>query len=70
MSKHQIKIDDFDNYTTTYEIAGVYGRGENKTLKVETGILTKSVIFYIYTHNKLVTYKHTLQEAIEVYNSI
>jgi hypothetical protein len=71
MSKHKISIDDFkDNYTSIVEIAGAYGKGENKTLKVHTGFITKNVVFCLYKDNKLCNYTFDLQSAIDIYNSI
>jgi hypothetical protein len=68
--RHKIKYDEVADYTFGQELAGSYGDGEHKSLKVIHHINTKVTEYRVIEHRKLVLTTQSLSEAVQKYNSI
>ena len=68
--KHTINIEDLTDFTKEVELAGSYGKGDNKTLVARIHIYARIVDFMVYDHKEVVAECDCLEEVIKVYNGI
>lgn len=68
--KHKINIKDLKNFVKEIELAGSYGRGENKSLVASVDVNTQTVKFIVYNNREIVAEPSFLESAIEYYNEI
>lgn len=69
--RHVVKLDDFDDYVHTAELAGAYGGDENKSIMMHVRVIPEvSVIFKVEDHRKVVGEYDTFADAVNVYNEL
>ena len=71
MGRHIISTKDLEHFTTVIEMAGQYGNGISKSLKMQFNpVMDESPSYHVISHQKLVKRFSTLEKAIELYNTL
>lgn len=71
--KHKLKIENMFNFESKTQIAGSFGKGENKSLNIVTKITILGEVTSVITVEKygIVVFTTTvLKDAINTYNEI
>jgi len=68
--KHKIKLEDFKDFTITYQVAGSYGKGSHKTLNSIISVICSNFEYEVLENTKLVLKTFSLTEALEKFNEL
>lgn len=68
MAKDIIKYADFKGYVIEHQIAGSFGKGDNKKIICEVNVTNKEVKFCVYDHGNLMIVANNINDAIQIYN--
>lgn len=65
---HQVSMENLQDYEFTYEIAGAFGKDENKVLQAR--VKNDTLIYEVTLHRKIIATYDNLRQAINAYNAI
>jgi hypothetical protein len=71
MGRHIISVKALEHFTAVIDMAGEYGSGRSKSLKMQFNpVMDESPSYHVISHHKLVKRFSTLEKAIELYNTL
>ena len=67
---HQIKLSNFAGYVMEHQIAGAFGQGEQKEIRITVNTELNQVSYVIFDHGTKAATAYSLEHAIELYNKL